>query len=76
MLKSFITIVKTEPALITGAIQAILALIVASGANLTAAETGAILAVTTAALAAIAAITARPVQVPAVATLNARAAAA
>lgn len=65
MLKSALTIVKTEPALITGAVQAILALLITTGASLTAAESGAILAVTTAALGAVAAATARPVQVPA-----------
>jgi hypothetical protein len=65
MLKSALTIAKTEPVLITGAVQAILALILATGANLTVAQSGAILAATTAALAAVAAAAARPVQVPA-----------
>lgn len=66
MLKSALMIVKTEPALVTGAIQAVLALLIATGANLTAAQSGAILAVTTVALAVIAALTAaRPAQVPA-----------
>lgn len=65
MLKSALTIIKSEPALITGAVQAILALVIAVGVNLTAVQSGSILAATTAALAAIAAMTTRPVQVPA-----------
>ncbi len=65
MLKSALTIIKSEPALITGAVQAILALVIAVGVNLTAVQSGSILAATTAGLAAIAAMATRPVQVPA-----------
>jgi hypothetical protein len=61
----FIQIIKTEPALITGAVQVVLALLSATVVSLTAEQTGAILAVTTAVLALIAAIATRPFQVQA-----------
>ena len=61
----FIQLVKTEPALFTGAVQAVLALIAGTGLNLTAAQSGAVLAATTAVLALIAAAATRPFQVSA-----------
>jgi hypothetical protein len=63
----FIQIVKTEPALLTGAVQVALALLSATVVSLTAGQTGAILAVTTAVLALNAAIATRPFQVQALA---------
>lgn len=51
-----INLIKTEPAMITASVQALLALLVSLGFSLTAAETGAILAVTTALLALITAV--------------------
>jgi hypothetical protein len=62
-MKSVLTMIKTEPALITGAIQAVLALVVGTGVNLSAGQTGALLAVTTAVLALVTAASARPFQV-------------
>ena len=53
------------PAMITAAVQAILGVIMAFGVHLTADETGAILAVTTALLALITAFSARPFAVSA-----------
>jgi hypothetical protein len=64
-LKSLLILVKTEPALITGVVQAVLALLAGTVLALTAAETGAVLAVTTALLALVAAIATRPFQVAA-----------
>jgi hypothetical protein len=60
-----ITLVKTEPALFTAAVQALLSVLVATGLSLTAGESGAILAVTTAVLALATAIATRPFQVSA-----------
>lgn len=61
----FIVIVKTEPALIVGVVQAVLALLAGTVLTLTAGQTGAVLSVTTAALALVAAIATRPFQVAA-----------
>lgn len=61
----FINLVKTEPALFVGAVQAILALVAGAGLNLTAAQSGGLLAATTAVLTLIAAIATRPFQVSA-----------
>lgn len=58
-------IITTEPVLIAGAVQAVLALLAGTVLTLTAAESGAILAATTAALALAAAAWARPFQVSA-----------
>lgn len=65
MLAKILNIIKTEPAMITAVVQAILAVIVSFGFSLTAAETGSIMAVTTALLAAVTALSARPVAVSA-----------
>jgi hypothetical protein len=63
--KSFLSLIKTEPALITGVVQAVLALLAGTVFTFTAAETGAVLAVTTAVLALVAAIATRPFRVAA-----------
>ena len=60
-----INLIKTEPALITAVVQAALSLIAATGLTLTAGQSGAILAVTTALLALITAAATRPFQVSA-----------
>ena len=65
MLDKLLNLVKTEPAMITAAVQTILAVIVTSGFNLTAGETGAILAAFTALLALVTAASARPFAVSA-----------
>ena len=64
-LKSIMNIIKTEPALITGAIQTVLAMLAGTVLTLTASQTGAVLAGTTAALALAAAVASRPFQVAA-----------
>ena len=58
-------IIKTEPALLTGLLQTVLSLIVGLGAHLTAGQTGALLAATTAVLALVAAASTRPFHVAA-----------
>jgi hypothetical protein len=65
MFRSILVLIKTEPALITGTVQAVLALLAGTVITFTASETGAILAVTTAVLALIAAAATRPFQVSA-----------
>lgn len=60
---NIIRIIKTEPALITGLVQAVLALVVATGAHLTTDQMGALLTATTAVLALVAAASTRPFQV-------------
>ena len=50
-MQSFITRIRKEPALVTGAVAALIALGVAFGLNLTGEQTGAIMAVVTAGLA-------------------------
>ncbi|MBO0813621.1 MAG: hypothetical protein J2P30_00480 [Actinobacteria bacterium] len=57
-------LIRTEPALILGAVQTILALIMGIGLNLSAGQAGAIEAVTSAVLALIVAVTVRPFPVP------------
>jgi hypothetical protein len=64
-MKSLLNLIKTEPVLIVSAVQAVLALLAGTVLNLTSAESGAILAGTTALLALIAAISTRPFQVSA-----------
>lgn len=59
----FTQMVKTEPVLFTSAIQAVLALISGTAVHLSAAQSGAILAVTTAVLSLIAAASTRPFHV-------------
>lgn len=61
----FLSLIKTEPALVTNAVQAMAGIIVAFGAGLTTDQTGAILAVTAAVLTAITAAMTRPLQVSA-----------
>lgn len=65
MLDKILNVIKTEPAMITAVVQAILGVVVSFGFSLTAAQTGAIMAVTTALLAAVTAVSARPVAVSA-----------
>ena len=65
MLDKILNIIKTEPAMITAIVQAILGVVVSFGFSLTAAETGSIMAVTTALLALVTALSARPVAVSA-----------
>ena len=65
MLEKILNVIKTEPAMITAVIQAILAVIVSFGFSLTAGETGAIVAVTSALLALVTALSARPFAVSA-----------
>lgn len=64
-MKSLLNLIRTEPALVTGVVQAVLALLSGTVLTLTAGQTGAILAVTTAVLALIAGAMARPFQVSA-----------
>lgn len=59
----FTQMVKTEPVLFTSAVQAVLALISGTVIHLSAAQSGAILAVTTAVLSLIAAASTRPFHV-------------
>lgn len=56
---------RTEPAAVTAIVQALIGLVVQFGFTLTAAETGSLLAATTAGLAVIAAAATRPFQVSA-----------
>lgn len=56
-----LNLVKTEPALFTSAVQALLGIIAASGIDFTADQTAGILAVTAALLAAVTAAVTRPV---------------
>jgi hypothetical protein len=63
VLKNLLTIIKTQPAYFTGVIQAVIALIIGTGVTLTAAQEGAILAVTSAVLALITAASIRPFEV-------------
>lgn len=58
-------IIKTEPALAAGVVQAVISLAVGLGLHLTAGQTGALEAATSAVLAAVVAFSARPVQVSA-----------
>lgn len=62
-MKNFVHLVKTEPVLFTSAVQAALALVSATVVHLSAAESGAILAATTAILALIAAASTKPFHV-------------
>ena len=64
-MSKLLNLVKTEPAMITAAVQALIALVVSLGYSLSAGQTGAIVAVTTAVLALITAAAARPFQVSA-----------
>lgn len=64
-MKSLLTLIKTEPALVTGVVQAVIGVVVAFGVTLTTGQSGAVLAVTTALLALIAAVATRPFQVAA-----------
>jgi hypothetical protein len=57
--------IRTEPVLITGLVQSLLALVVGLGFSLTAGQTGALEAVTTAVLALVAAVSVRPFPVAA-----------
>jgi hypothetical protein len=68
--KQFLNLIKTEPALVTGVVQAVLALLAGTVVTLTATQAGAILAVTTAILALVAAIATRPFQVAALTGLT------
>jgi hypothetical protein len=68
-LARFVQIVKTEPALLAGLVQAVIGLAVGLGLNLTADQTGALLALTTAVLGFVAAIATRPIRVGAVTAL-------
>jgi hypothetical protein len=66
MFRSLLNLVKTEPALLAGAAQTVLALLTATVIpHITAAESGASLAAFTAALSLVAAIATRPFQVSA-----------
>ena len=60
-----IAIIKTEPVMITGLVQALLAFAIATGWHLTTAEGAGIIAATTAILALVAAVATRPFQVSA-----------
>jgi hypothetical protein len=60
-----LNLIKTEPALITGALQTLVALLVTLGWHLTTDQTSALLAVTTGVLALVSAASARPFQVSA-----------
>jgi hypothetical protein len=63
--KSLASIVKNEPVLVTSAIQAIVALVSGTAVHLSAAQSGGILAITTAVLTLIAAARTRPFHVTA-----------
>ena len=65
MLDKIFNVIKTEPAMVTAVVQAILGVIVSFGFSLTADETGAIMAVTTALLGLVTAVSARPFAVSA-----------
>ncbi|MCL2581520.1 MAG: hypothetical protein FWE35_03600 [Streptosporangiales bacterium] len=62
-MKNFTHLVKTEPVLFTSAIQAVLALLSGTAVHLSAGQSGAILAVTTAILSLIAAASTKPFHV-------------
>lgn len=62
-MKNFTRLVKTEPVLFTSAIQAVLALLSGTVIHLSAGQSGAILAVTTAILSLIAAASTKPFHV-------------
>lgn len=64
-MKSLLNIIKTEPVLLTGLVQTLLAFAVGTGWHLTTAEGAGIIAATTAILALVAAVATRPFQVPA-----------
>ena len=61
----FVNLLRTEPVLMAGALQAILSLLISLGLNLTAGQAGAIEAATTAVLGVVVAWNVRPLQVPA-----------
>lgn len=65
MPKNLLSLVKTEPALIASAVQALLGVIVAFGGALTSGQVAAILAVSAAILTAVTAAATRPLQVAA-----------
>lgn len=65
MLSSIIKALKSEPVAVTGAVQALVALLVSLGLHLSTDQTGAVLTVTTALLALLAAVSARPFAVSA-----------
>lgn len=65
MFGRILSLVRTEPAVVTGAVQAVLALVVGLGFTLSAGQEGAILGVTTAVLGAVTAFATRPFQVSA-----------
>lgn len=69
-MSKFITVVKTEPALVTGVIQTVIALLAGTVVALSASQEAAILAVTTAILGLIAAAATRPFQVSALTALT------
>jgi len=64
-MSKLINVIKTEPVLITGLVQSLLALLVGLGFSLTAGQTGALEAGTTAVLALVAAVSVRPFPVAA-----------
>lgn len=65
MSRTLLNLIKTEPAMIAAVVQAVIGLSAAVGLNLTAAQTGSILAATTAMLAVVPAVLARPIKVTA-----------
>ncbi len=68
-MKSLLNLIKTEPALITGVVQAVIGLVAGRGFTLCAGQAGADLAVTTAVLGLHTAIATRPFQVSALTAL-------
>ena len=64
-MSKLLNVIKTEPVMITGLVQAILALVVGLGFALTAGQTGALEAATSAVLALVAAVSVRPFPVAA-----------
>lgn len=70
MSRSILNLVRTEPAMITSAVQAVIGVIATFGFTLTPGREGAILAATTAALGLTAAAATRPFQVSALTGLT------
>jgi hypothetical protein len=60
-----VNLIKTEPVMLTGLVQSLLALVVGLGLSLSGTETGALEAATTAVLALVAAVSVRPFPVAA-----------